>query len=182
MIYDKGEYKSWIDGRVTKEYKLWKGMFERCQKLAAYQDCSVDQSWDSFQSFASWCNKQTGFGVPGFELDKDVLVPGNKVYGPNTCCFIPSEINKFLTHKKSTKGIYPVGVTFDSKANKYCAQITISGRAKWLGRFDTPESAYETYAAAKFDTILTLAAKYRYLVDDVVYKSLISADKFLLRL
>lgn len=182
MNYDKGIYRSWADGHVTKEYKLWKGMFDRCKSHRAYQGCSVHDSWSSFQSFAAWCNEQVGFGLSGFDLDKDVLIPGNKVYGPDTCCFIPSEINKFLTHKKSTKGAYPVGVTFDRNTQKYCAQITISGRPRWLGRFDTPECAYESYVSAKFDAILNLAEKYKNLVDDAVYKSLISADKFQLRL
>ena len=37
------------------------------------------------------------------ELDKDLLVEGNKIYSPSTCCFIPKEINTVINYKRHDK-------------------------------------------------------------------------------
>lgn len=43
-----------------------------------------------FSNFAEWFDKHH---VEGWELDKDILVSGNRTYSPETCCFVPHEIN-----------------------------------------------------------------------------------------
>lgn len=35
------------------------------------------------------------------ELDKDLLVKGNKMYKPSACCFIPKEINVNLNYTRN---------------------------------------------------------------------------------
>ena len=46
----------------------------------------------------------------GWELDKDILVKGNKIYSPDTCCFVPKEVNTVFTKRQSKRGDYPIGV------------------------------------------------------------------------
>ena len=43
----------------------------------------------------------------GKHLDKDLLVCNNKVYSPETCVFVPREINQFLTKSNNSRGKYP---------------------------------------------------------------------------
>jgi hypothetical protein len=62
------------------------------------------------------------------QLDKDILVKGNKVYSPDACVFVPQCINILFTksHKShKTKEKLPMGVNFDSKRNKYRAYCSI---------------------------------------------------------
>lgn len=37
------------------------------------------------------------------ELDKDLLLEGNRIYSPDKCCFIPKEINIALNNRRKDK-------------------------------------------------------------------------------
>ena len=39
------------------------------------------------------------------DLDKDIKIEGNKIYSPETCMFIPKEINVVFSHKTKTNHI-----------------------------------------------------------------------------
>jgi hypothetical protein len=54
-------------------------------------------------------------------------------------------LRKAKSHNKS--GLQ--GVSWDFEKSKWRTQITIDGRAKFLGRFETKELAYECYLEAK---------------------------------
>ena len=84
--------------------------------------------------------------IEGYELDKDILVEGNRIYSPETCCFVPKEINRLFENK--SKRLYynkqlPIGIRFDKYRGKYLAEITINGKRKYVGRFNTINEAYE---------------------------------------
>ena len=88
------KYPSRVNGVHTKEYKLWTGMLERCysttlrNKYPTYKDCEASENFKSFEYFYEWCNNQIGFGNEGWQLDKDLLIKGNKIYSENTCVFM----------------------------------------------------------------------------------------------
>lgn len=81
-IYEKGVYPPYENGRNTKLYKLWANMLKRCYyakgRLSSptYEGCTVSEDFKYFQKFAAWCVGQTGFGLSGFQLDKDILCKG----------------------------------------------------------------------------------------------------------
>ena len=54
-----------------------------------YVDVTCVPEWHLFQTFAEWCDVQIGFNNEGWHLDKDILVKGNKIYGPDFCAFVP---------------------------------------------------------------------------------------------
>lgn len=95
--------------------------------------------------------------IEGFELDKDILVKGNKVYSPETCCFVPKEVNSFFTRCNKARGEYPVGVVKSN--NKFRARI--GANRKSLGTFNTPEEAFNAYIVAKKEGAKILAKKYK---------------------
>jgi hypothetical protein len=103
-----GKFKAHIGVKSTKMYKVWSGMLERCYsekyhiKKPTYKDCSVDERWHNFQVFAEWHKKNY---KEGFELDKDILVKGNKIYSPETCCFVPQKINEVFKTSSSNKDV-----------------------------------------------------------------------------
>ena len=104
------KYPSRVNGVLTREYRLWMDMLRRCysdgfrKKNQTYKDCEVSDNFKSYEYFYEWCNEQIGFGVEGFELDKDLLIKGNKIYNKNTCIFVPSEINLVLTKRTTSRG------------------------------------------------------------------------------
>lgn len=81
-------------------YQTWHSMLNRCynekhlRRQPAYLGCSVCGEWHKFSVFKAWMIKQDWEGK---ELDKDLLVQGNKVYGPETCVFVSGLVNKFIT-------------------------------------------------------------------------------------
>lgn len=177
-VYEAGRYPSKIDGVITKEYKLWRAMLSRCQPggtiqrdRPTYIGCTVHPDFIKFQDFAAWCQTQTGFYIAGFAMDKDILIPGNKVYGPDTCVFVPLQLNQLLVLKRSNQGDLPTGVRKHS-GGKYEASFSCNGTFTSLGLYRTPEDAYESYKLAKRVDIYRLADKWRDHIDPRVYRAL----------
>ena len=163
----------------TKEYKTWARMIDRChgelfhKNKLSYAACWVSDEFLVLSKFHNWCQNQIGFNQKGFELDKDLLAKGNKEYHPDKCVFIPREVNLFIRVKKQTRGIYPIGVTLNQWGN-YIPQISINGRNVYLGKFKTPEQAFQAYKRAKENHIKLLAEKYRDQIDPRAYEAILN--------
>ena len=131
-------------------------MLERCESGGAWQrskpayvGCEVHPDFIKFQEFAQWCNAQIGFGKEGFEFDKDILIPGNKVYGPDTCCFVPKIINQLMIKNDRNRGAYPIGVTYYKARGVYEVKMSSGGKNIHVGRFKTIDEAVAAYKVAK---------------------------------
>lgn len=139
-------YKSRVDGDKTKEYLLFTAMKRRCK--FNYKDCSIDDRFQDFQYFAEWCNNQIGFNMSNYQLDKDILFQGNKIYSPETCVFIPKDLNCF---NRVNEGKYKQGVCWHEGTGKYRARIQVVGSKErvCLGLYYTEQTAYLAYKQAK---------------------------------
>ena len=143
-------------------YIRWRSLIQRCYseanwkriKNAKYEFCEVVCEWHRFTNFKSWMEKQDWEGK---HLDKDILVPGNTIYGPDTCMFIPPHINTMLVDQKPGK--YGKGVSYDKRVNKFFAQVRMDGKKTSLGSFATAEEAREVYAEIKREEIIKEANK-----------------------
>lgn len=140
----------------------WRGMLERCycpktqSKHPTYDQCTVCDEWLYLSNFTRWFhNPDNGYRM-GYSLDKDILVKGNKVYGPNTCCFVPQEINGLI--KGYLKRDLPPGVHL--KNGRYSSVIRRLHKLSHLGIYDTPEAAFLVYKEAKEQYVKELAEKY----------------------
>lgn len=156
---------------------LWAGIKQRVSKNVAYLGCTIQ--WDNEAQFRQWCLWQIGFMVENFELDKDLLIKGNRIYGPDTCVFIPYEINILLsgTYRSGRRGKYPIGVTFNKGSGSFVAQMSDAaafGLNKYLGSFPTVEEAFACYKAAKETRIRRLAGKWKDQIDPRAYEALLS--------
>lgn len=173
-----GKY-SWSD---RKEHLLWKSMLERCYsekkqfvQSSYYLKVAVQEEWQNFQVFAEWCNNQENFRIKGMELDKDLLIKGNKLYGPEYCCFIPDELNNLLLLNKSNRGKYPIGVHFCKMRRKLISTMKSGDRRpKLLGVFDNVNDAFSAYKEAKEARIKSLAEKWKPLISSSAYRALIN--------
>lgn len=145
---------------ACKIYNAWRNMITRCygekslQRNPTYKDCTVDPAWYSFMAFRSWMIKQDWEGK---QLDKDILIPGNKLYSPDTCIFVSCQINSLLTDRLAGRGDYPMGVSWDKESKKFRAYINNSNKLKNLGRFDTIKEAHAVARKAKAKHITDIA-------------------------
>ena len=131
-------------------YRAWHNMMKRCYdrnchaKQPTYKGCSVATEWHRFSAFRSWMNRQDWKGK---ELDKDILIPGNKVYSPDACMFVTRQINSLIHVRKSEP--WPQGVSIDVYADKFRAEFTSYGKKRYIGLFHNPNKAGEAYRQAK---------------------------------
>lgn len=173
-----GKFKTTIKGKETKAYIKWKSMFARCYsgENPTYEGCSVCEWWHNFQNFAEWYSGKINEHNIDFELDKDILVKGNKFYSPETCCLVPHEINTLTLKSSAIRGELPIGVTKINNG-KFSAAMQIEGRKrKHLGCFTTPELAFEAYKVAKEELIREKAKFYKKVIESEVYEALLKYE------
>ena len=139
-----------VNGKKLASYGCWERMLARCycsitQEInPTYRQCSVTEEWLSFTVFERWFTEHY---FEGAALDKDLLVPGNLTYGPDTCVFVSQALNNLLVDRAALRGSYPLGVSLNGK--KYSANIRTDGRQYHLGTFATPQLAHKAWQLAK---------------------------------
>lgn len=180
-----GDEVTKVNGSRLKEYNLWQALLSRCYcdkfhvKCPTYKDCSVSDNFKYYPYFKEWCNNQIGFNVLDdkgnhFELDKDLLIKGNKVYSEDTCCFIPREINVALIYNQTKKGNLPIGVSYSKVNNKFVVYVKKGeGSREYLGYFEDASVAFLAYKASKEAYLKELAKKWKDKIDPRVYEALI---------
>ena len=161
-----GIYRAKINNKSTIQYKYWNGIMSRSynEGYKIYSpSCvgsSVCEEWHNFQTFGKWVdNNIYSIGNETMCLDKDILVKNNKVYSPEHCVFVPKNINSLFGIKP--RGIYPIGVSFESSSGKYLACICKFGSSRKIGRFKTPEDAFYAYKKEKESHIKYIADEYK---------------------
>lgn len=170
-----------VDGKDIWEYKRWIEMLRRGYDVAykeknpTYKDVYVEDHLHSFTNFYNHIKTMIGYGVDGYELDKDLLFKDNKCYSRDTIVFVPKEINSFLVNAKGS-GDLPVGVSkcVLAENTRYKARIRKGDKREYLGLYDTPEQAYLAYKAEKESFASVLAEKWKGKIDDRAYNALIN--------
>jgi hypothetical protein len=161
-------------------YMVWFQMLRRCYDLEtqsrqqSYIGCIVCERWWNFQNF---CHDYLLMMISdlNWQLDKDILFKGNKIYSPETCCLVPQEINNVLEKCNANRGEFRIGVTYDERyINPYIAQCSIKGKYKYLGSYKTEQEAYLTYKVAKETEFKRLANFYKNLLESRVYVALMN--------
>ena len=165
---------------VPKEYSIWNGIRQRCynentrDKLPTYKDVEMSENFKFYSYFKEWCNQQVGFNEDGWQLDKDILSKGVKLYSEDTCCFVPPEINTLILKADRSRGKYPIGVYEDKQAGKFKVRISVEGKHKHVGRYYCEKEAFYAYKVAKEQYIKEVANKWKGQIDVRVYEALIN--------
>lgn len=155
-------------GKLLKEYNAWMNILTRCNskdkiKIPTYLNARICEEWLYYWNFYEWLHSQSNFDkwLNGelWAVDKDILVKGNKVYSPETCCLVPKNINNLLLKSKKTRGNCPIGVTLRKSDSMYEAQCMdqLQGRHITIGIYNTKEKAFMSYKKYKENLIRKIA-------------------------
>lgn len=188
LVYGIGfkgnKYAAVVNKKAVKEYALWIHMLQRCTnkdwiRNPSYIGTTCSENFKSYSYFYEWCQEQVGFKNTdekgnAWQIDKDLLVKGNKVYSEDTCVFVPHNINSLLTNHYAKRGCFPVGVSLHTDSFKYRARCCIGfGRQVHLGLYNTPEDAFMGYKKFKEDYIKQVAEQYKNYIDCRAYSALL---------
>ena len=175
------KYPIRVNGVKTKEYVLWCDMLKRCysdsykKQRPTYEGCEVSDNFKCYEYFYGWCHSQIGFGNEGWQLDKDLLVKGNKVYSEHSCVFIPKDINLLLTKCTASRGNHLIGVYWSKTANAFVARVSRNkGKSEHLGLFNTELEAFNAYKKAKEAFVKEQADEWKGKIDDRAYEALMN--------
>jgi len=144
----------------TKSFNTYLGILSRCTK--SFQEGSphyagVTTSFTSFDQFADWSSTQISSDIPDYDIDKDLLKVGNKVYSPEDCVYLPAYINRSISTRQESRDSLPRGVSRRVQFEKevYVAAIRIGKKLKYLGTFNNPEDAHIQYKIAYNQRIMS---------------------------
>ncbi|MBL4874816.1 MAG: hypothetical protein JKY41_15910 [Rhodobacteraceae bacterium] len=151
-----------VDGNmnICPYYQSWANMIKRAYssktqlRQPTYKGCSVVKEWHTLSVFRSWMEGQDWQGK---YLDKDLIVKGNKEYGPKTCLFVNRMINNLLTDSAANRGEYPQGVSLDCESMKYLSTCIVEGKQKKIGRFKSVDDAEIAYLEFKSNRVINIS-------------------------
>ena len=186
IILGMGYFGQGYTENISKEMKkvswqCWKDMLKRCYdpktliKRPSYIGCSVSPSWLNFQNFSEfYC--ENNYREDGWQLDKDLLFKGNKVYSEPTCVFLPRSLNGLIITNKSCRGSYPIGVSYSKSNNKFKAGLITDSKQTHLGFFDDPEEAFYCYKDYKEALIKEKANLWKGKIHPLAYNALLEYE------
>lgn len=176
----------YLNGSIKKSYECWNSMIKRCYKDRktnhSYVDVFVCDEWLIYANFEKWY-EENFYNIDGETmcLDKDILVKGNKIYSPSSCCFVPHNIN--ILFIKNTKGKSYNGVYFNENGKvkrKYQARCSVrvkeKGKLIHIGSFYTEQEAFEAYRSFKLSYIRDVADMYKENLPNIVYNAILKHD------
>jgi hypothetical protein len=158
-------------------YRRWASMLDRCysdkvhKRNPTYIECYVCDAWLLFSTFKAWMQTQDWEGKA---LDKDLLVPGNKVYSPETCVFITPTLNAFIVEKGLNKSKYLLGAYIRPDGRFSSTVMGLDGKLKYIGNYATEEEAHLAWAKEKWQLAIKFSSEQK---DPRIVEALISRYK-----
>lgn len=149
---------------ICPVYRTWLGMLKRTnskqyqEQRPTYKDIAVCNEWLLFSNFRKWFIENH---VDDYQLDKDLLFVGNKIYSPETCIYVPSWLNSFVLARNSSRGKYKIGVCWNEQQGKFVARCSnpITKKQRHVGCYDDEIEAYNAWLARKLEIALELKSE-----------------------
>lgn len=149
---------------ICPYYAVWLRMIHRCyapsslKQRPTYTECSVTDKWFRFSNFKSWMETQDWENK---QLDKDLLVSGNKVYSPDTCIFVTCSVNNFVVENTTERLNSLTGVHWAGHAGKFRAECgnPFTKKKENLGYFTDVKTAHQAWLSRKLELAKLLAAE-----------------------
>lgn len=141
-------------------YMRWKYMLDRCYspRESSFGKAFITNEWLRFSFFHAWMSGQNWVGL---ELDKDILIPGNRIYSAEACCFVPQYLNNLLNCvKPRSNPDYLIGTRM-GRRGRYEAKCSAGGpETIHLGSFDSMELAHKAWQEQKIIQIELSVLRY----------------------
>lgn len=182
--------KPWTILYTCRFYTAWERMIRRsyqkkwADKYPTYKEVSVSEEFLSAKYFSIWMATQiTTEGEETLQLDKDILYPGNKVYSPSTCVFVPQFLNMSVNICERASGNLPKGVkSYTLKSGEVRYGWSVHNTSSKFGEsgFVCKWVAHKEWQLARASVIDAAIDKYRNMVcyrEDVAYAVKTRADK-----
>lgn len=185
------EYKNKASAQARKVYERIK---LRCSDTvnndnvrACYDKSTMWQVWlDEPKEFIKWyLEHYYECGDEEMDVDKDLFGDGSGMYHKDFCCILPKSLNTLLANSKkhyeegqTPENVLPLGVRYNSKTNKYHAEIQFTGAkvAIPLSEWDTAEEAFAEYKVMKKADILKVVAEYKARIPEYIYKKFLEVE------
>ena len=177
MIGNKYPLKE--NNKQMKEYNSWKHMLCRCYDekrkniFPTYKNAACCTEWLLYENFYEWLHLQDNFEKwlteDRWHLDKDILIKGNKLYSPDTCCLVPHNVNILFTKDDAKRGAFPIGVCKFQKWFMAQCLNPFTNKYEYLGTYDTPEKAFRAYKKYK-ENIIKQVAQIEYKAGNITSK------------
>lgn len=156
----------------SSSYRKWHNMLARCYNSKIhtykpyYKPCTVIEEWQSYANFREWF-RQNNIEGRKLDLDKDMLIQGNKVYGSDTCALVTHYANTIF----EDRGI-KTNTTRNPHTGKFDTSMSVLGKRNVIGSFETEEAAQRGLLAYKKEFIMKYARKNRNKVPRKVYEAM----------
>ena len=162
----EGRHRCKVDNKSMLSYETWNSMLYRCynkrkdgQNDSYYGIVEVCKEWHNYQNFAEWYYEN--FYTVGEEsmcLDKDTICRDNKIYSPETCVFLPKKLN--VAFIKISQDKFWINDIRSNGMERFSCQITLNGKQKYLGIFNTKEELIEYKNKIRREHLLNLISEY----------------------
>ena len=169
LVYGIGINDVMISGFSTSKIgRRWYNIIKRTDRRnpniygfeTTYKDCTLDPRWFKLSAFKEWSEQWDDY--ENKEIDKDILIPGNKIYGPETCLMVSKSVNLFFRpniKRNLARGVHHVSKFKEGGKNPYSASIV-----RWseklkkksrihLGHYPTIEEASAAYESARKEEV-----------------------------
>lgn len=154
--------------------RIYSDMMARCGNVnyENYCDFKVCEEWKNDRnSFYEWCFKKLyNCEIDTLELDKDLFSKGEKIYSPDTCCFLPKKINIAITCKCTKSSMLPTGISIYYSGG-YIATVQ-NGSRRVSKTFRNLDDACEFYVSTKERYIREMAGFYKEYLPERIYNAL----------
>lgn len=131
-------------------WRTWLYMLKRVATKKSYSNVTICDEWLTFSNFHKWFDRHWR---KGWDLDKDLK--GHLLYSPDTCVYLPKEINQCLQRHNGIK-----------KSNGvWIAEYSRGGQLECIGEYGSKEEAQEAYLKEKKEYLDYLVQLYRHSLD-----------------
>ncbi|MEN3752517.1 hypothetical protein ABC733_06730 [Mangrovibacter sp. SLW1] len=131
-------------------------MIYRVNNDTNYKDVTICDEWlNDKEAYYHWYLANM---IEGWHLDKDILSGESKIYSPETCMFVPNEVNLMFRKKYSNSSLMYKGIM--KNGTGYRMKSTFNGKSKNGKTHHTQEEAYVDYLHHRIECFQLLQRKY----------------------